>query len=138
MPVQFKITISKKILERSKYCGTDTDTIGNNCAIAIALMNIFPDVYVTNDHIFPMGTESEKGKDLKIPMPVIAQQFIKLFDGFRMTPKLRLMLPEFEFTVDIPDAIIEQINIDEVRELIKEGKKITSVCKPKAGVFVGN
>ena len=54
-------------------------------------------------------------------MPIIAQQFIKLFDGFRLTPKLRLLLPEFEFTIDVHDEVIEQINIDEVRELIKDG-----------------
>ena len=54
---------------------------------------------------------------MKIPMTVIAQQFIKLFDGFRFTPRLRLVLPEFEFRIDIPGEVIEQINIDEVREL---------------------
>ncbi|HEU5166218.1 MAG TPA: hypothetical protein VFU29_11790 [Chitinophagaceae bacterium] len=52
-------------------------------------------------------------------MPVIAKQFIKLFDGFRFTPRLRLMLPAFEFTIDIADEVIEQINIDDVKELIK-------------------
>ena len=61
-------------------------------------------------------------QDLGIPLPIIAQHFIKLFDGFYLTPKLRLLLPEFEFTIDIPDEVIEQINIDEVRELIKETK----------------
>jgi len=131
MPAQFKISISKEILERSKYCGTGTDThsIGNNCAIALALIDIFPDVYVTNNYIFPMGIDSEKGKELKIPMPVIAQQFINLFDGFRLTPKLRLLLPEFEFSIDVPDAIIEQINIDEVRMLIEGNMKTVSFCQ---------
>ena len=63
----------------------------------------------------------DKEKEIKIPLPLIAQQFIKLFDGFRLTPKLRLLLPEFEFTIDIPDEAIEPINIDEVRELIEAG-----------------
>ena len=53
-------------------------------------------------------------------MLVIAEQFIKLFDGFRFAPRLRLMLPEFEFTIEIPDEVIEQINIDDVRELIEK------------------
>ena len=52
-------------------------------------------------------------------MPPVAQQFIKLFDGFRFTPRLRLLLPEFDFTIDVPDEVIEQINIDDVRELIE-------------------
>lgn len=123
MPAPFKITITKEIIAHCKNCGTgnEADRIENNCAIAIALVTIFPKVYVTNHCIFPFGIDGAKEKDIKIPLPLIAQQFIKLFDGFRLTPKLRLLLPEFEFTIDIPDEAIEQINIDEVRELIEAG-----------------
>ena len=125
MPLQLKIAITKEIIEQCKNCGNENEEheIGNNCAVAFALMDIFPNVYVTNYYIFPFGIEYEKEQNLKIPLPIIAQQFIKLFDGFRLTPKLRLLLPEFEFTIDVHDEVIEQINIDEVRELIKEGTK---------------
>jgi len=110
MPAQFKITITKEILERSKYCGSgkDTNQIGRNCAIALALVDIFP-----------LGIDLEKEKQVTIPMPVVARQFIKLFDGFCLTPKLRLLLPEFDFVIDVPDEVIEQINIDEVKELVR-------------------
>jgi hypothetical protein len=81
-----------------------------------------PDVYVTNYCIFPFGIDG-KGKGIKITLPVIAQQFIKLFDGFYPTPNLRLLLPEFEFRINIPDEVIDLINIDEVSELIKSSKK---------------
>ena len=123
MPTQFKIAITKEIIAHCKNCGTGNGThqIENNCAIAFALATIFPRVYVTNLCIFPFGIDGDKEKDIKIPIPLIAQQFIKLFDGFRLTPKLRLLLPEFEFIIDIPDEAIEQINIDEVRELIEAG-----------------
>ena len=119
MPTQFKIVINKEILAQCKDCGTANDTrlVENNCAIAIALAAIFPEVYVTNRYIFPFGIEGEK--DWQIPIPLIAQQFIKLFDGFRLTPRLRLLLPEFEFTIDIPDAVIDQINIDNAKLLIE-------------------
>lgn len=122
MPTQFKIAITKEIIAQCKDCGTGNDArrIENNCAIAFALAPIFPKVYVTDFCIFPFGIDGDKEKDIKISMPVIAQQFIKLFDGFRLTPRLRLMLPEFEFTIDIPDEVIEQINIDDVRESIEE------------------
>jgi hypothetical protein len=125
MSVQFKIRITKEILEHCKNCGTENDTqdIGRNCAVAFALQDIFPDVYVTNYYIFPFGINHEKGKDIKITIPVIAQQFIKLFDGFYLTPNLRLLLPEFGFTINIPDEAIDLINIDEVSELIKAEKK---------------
>lgn len=121
MPTQFKIAITKEIIAHCKNCGTGNEIrrIENNCAIAFALADIFPKVYVTNHCIFPFGIDGDK--DIKIPMPLIAQQFIKLFDGFRLTPKLRLLLPEFEFIIDIPDEVIDQINIDEVGELIEAG-----------------
>ncbi|HEU5165972.1 MAG TPA: hypothetical protein VFU29_10560, partial [Chitinophagaceae bacterium] len=121
MPIQFKIVITKDIIAQCKNCGTTNDDrqVENNCAIAVALADIFPKVYVTDLYIFPFGIEGDKEKDIKISMPVIAKQFIKLFDGFRFTPRLRLMLPAFEFTIDIADEVIEQINIDDVKELIK-------------------
>ena len=121
MPLQLKIAITKEIIEQCKNCGNDDEEheIGNYCAVAFALADIFPNVYVTNYYIFPFGIANEKEQSLKIPMPIIAQQFIKLFDGFSLTPKLRLLLPEFEFTIDVHDEVIEQINIDEVRELIE-------------------
>ena len=132
MPTQFKIAITKEIIANCKNCGTGNEAhrIENNCAIAFALSDIFPKVYVTNFCIFPFGIEGDKEKDIKIPLPVIAQQFIKLFDGFSFSPKLRLLLPEFEFMIDIPDEVIEQINIDEVRELLE-----VAGCK-KANVVI--
>ena len=117
MSVQYSIAITKDIIQRSKNCGADNDVdkIGTGCAIAVALQDIFPRVYVNNFYIFPFGIGNDEVKDLKITLPVIAQQFIKLFDGFSFAPRLRLMLPEFEFTIDLPDEIINVIDIDEVK-----------------------
>ncbi len=131
MPLQLKIAITKEIIEHCKNCGNENKEreIGKTCAVAFALSNIFPDVYVNNYYIFPFGIEYENKQVLKIPMPIVAQQFIKLFDGFYLTPKLRLFLPEFEFTIDVPDEVIEQINIDEVSELIEEDKNKYSFAK---------
>ncbi len=140
MPTQFKITISKEIIAQCKNCGTDNDArlVENNCAIAIALTDVFPKVYVTNLFIFPFGIDSE----LKIPMPLIAQQFINLFDGFSLMPGLRILLPAFEFTIDIPDEVVEQINIDDVKELIEKTETgyhkasvITPALVPRHGAY---
>jgi hypothetical protein len=124
MPVTFKIAITKEIIAHCKNCGTGNEShrVENNCAIAFALANIFPKVYVTNHYIFPFGIDETKEQEIIMPLPLVAQQFIKLFDGFRLTPKLRLLLPAFEFTIDIPDEAIEQINIDVVKELIEAGR----------------
>ena len=135
MPTQFKIAITKEIIAQSKNCGTGNDDarlIENNCAIAVALADIFPSVYVTNLFIFPFGINSE----LKMPMPVIAQQFINLFDGFRLMPGLRILLPAFEFTIDIPDEVVEQINIEEVKELIEKNDSANTKAKIKAPALV--
>jgi len=118
MPVRFKIKVTKEILELSKECGAhnDFDTIGKNCAIAIALKDIFPGVVVTDYYIYPFGIDNKnKLDDLRIVMPKIAQDFVKVFDSLSAIHKLRLLLPEFEFEISIPDEIISQINIDEVR-----------------------
>jgi len=118
MPVSFKIKVTKEILELSKECGAhnDFDTIGKNCAIAIALKDIFPEVVVTDYYIYPFGIDNKnKLDDLRIVMPKIAQDFVKVFDSLSAIHKLRLLLPEFEFEISIPDEIISQINIDEVR-----------------------
>jgi hypothetical protein len=107
MSVQFTIRITKEIIEHSKNCGVDNNNgeIGRNCAIAFALKDIFPNVLVTNYDIYPFGIDAEKAENFKIAMPGIAQQFIKLFDGFSLMPDLRLLLPEFEFTINIPPLV---------------------------------
>jgi hypothetical protein len=118
MPVHFKIKVTKEILELSKECGAHNDfnTIGKNCAIAIALKDIFPGVVVADYYIYPFGIDNKnKLDDLRIVMPKIAQDFVKIFDSLSAIHKLRPLLPEFEFEISIPDEIISQINIDEVR-----------------------
>jgi hypothetical protein len=125
MSTQLKISITKEIIARCIHCGKDNQDhlIPTTCAVATALLDIFPQVYVTSYYIFPFGIDHNKERALRIPLPVVAQQFIKLFDGFSQTPNLRLLLPDFEFTIDLPDEVIEQINIDELRELIGEKYK---------------
>ena len=137
MPVQFTIRITKEIIEHCKNCGTGNNKreTGNNCAVAYALKDIFPDVYVTNYHIFPFGMGAEQGEDMKIAIPVIAQQFIKLFDGFSLMPNLRPLLPEFEFSINIPGEIIDQINIDELMELIRSDEKAKQLCKHRFSIL---
>ncbi len=120
MSVHFKIKITKEILQLSKECGAhgEIDTIGKNCAIAVSLKDIFPGVFVTGDYIYPFGIDENNSVDeFKIAMPKVAQDFVRVFDSLRAIPKVRLCLPEFEFELSIPDEIISQINIDEVRTL---------------------
>lgn len=123
MAVEFKIKVTKEIIERSKECGTrkDVEKIGNNCAIALALKDIFPEVFVSAHYIYPFGIdENNEYSQLRIAMPKIALDFIKVFDCFRNIHSVRLFLPEFEFDISIPDEIISLINIDEVKNIIED------------------
>jgi len=58
--------------------------------------------------------------DLKIELPKIAQDFIKVFDSLSAIHKVRLRLPEFEFEISIPDEVIAQIDIDDAKKLVRE------------------
>jgi len=119
MPVPFKIKVTKEIIALSKNCGSEElEIIGENCAIALALKDIFPEVNVTGAYIYPFGIDHDnKWGELKIALPKIAQDFIGVFDSLFEIPNQRLRLPEFEFEISIPDEIIAQINIDEIRLL---------------------
>ncbi|WP_336517145.1 hypothetical protein [Pollutibacter soli] len=105
-------------MEQSKNCGHQSPENGTHCAIAIALKDIFPDVYVAADCMYPFGNADDECKKVSIPLPPIARQFAKLFDGFYLTPGLRLLLPAFEFPIEIHDEVINMINIDDLHGVI--------------------
>lgn len=120
MPVQFTIKVTKDILQMSKECDVrdDVAAIGKNCAIALTLKDIFPDVFVSGDNIYPFGREDkDPSRNITIPMPKIARDFVKVFDSLSAIHNLRSRLPEFEFLIDIPDDIISKIDIEEVTTL---------------------
>lgn len=110
---QLKIKVTKEILERSKYCGFGAGPANENCAIALAVRDIFPLARIGSHFIdfFPHING--------IPgfvLPEMVFEYISTFD--KTDPRIRPSLPEIEFTIDIPDAVIEQISIDEIRPLL--------------------
>ncbi|HLY71940.1 MAG TPA: hypothetical protein VKR53_19535 [Puia sp.] len=118
MPVAFTIHVTKEILARAKYCGQDQQQfIGDKCAIAVALQDLFPNVFVTGNHIHPFGFDQEGISEMTIVLPLVAQNFIKVFDSLVAMPRVRLLLPELAFDIIIPDRVIEQINIDDIKHM---------------------
>jgi hypothetical protein len=113
MAVNFNIQITKEIITQCKEVGVfdDIDSIGDKCPIAVAIKHIFPEVHVSDHFIYPFGRDIEK----KIDLPAVAQHFVNLFDSLRPIPRTRLLIPAFDFDIDIPDEVIEKIDI---RELI--------------------
>ncbi|MES1218765.1 MAG: hypothetical protein ABUT20_24890 [Bacteroidota bacterium] len=112
MPVNFKIQVTKEIIRHCKDVGVwdDEDNTGNNCPIAVAIKHIFPDVHVSDFYLSPLGLNAST----KIHLAPIAQNFIKVFDSLRKIPRTRLLIPAFEFDIEIPDSILEQIDIKEL------------------------
>ena len=99
----FTVSITRDIIARSYRCGTDNEIemIGNHCPIAVALIDRFPDVFVSGTHIHPFGDES----DLAIPLPAVAVEFIQRFDSLAGTPEERMGLPELTFEVVLEEEV---------------------------------
>ena len=118
-----KIKVTKEILRKSMYCGTELstkDTVGANCAFALALRDIFPYAHVTAtgiDFFYHSSTDKDLLPVDQVKLPLEAGNFIFQFDN--VPPPVRLTLPEIEVEISIPDEVINQINIDELRPLLE-------------------
>lgn len=123
MSVKLKISITKEILERSKDCNVeDEGSVGSNCAIAVALRDIFPQAWVQTEDVIPFFDENatipglKKQQEELIQLPIEAQSFIAEFDS--LSPEERSKMETFDFEVNIPDAVIDEINIEELKETL--------------------
>ncbi len=130
MSYKLNIKVTKEILEKSKMCGKNK--VGLNCAIALAIRDIFPSAWITGSKILIDPIFLKEGCGIKsklaIKLPIEAIHFIHEFD--RIKPKRRVLMNEISFDIDIPDAVIEELNIDELKEVLKESKtlELIEVC----------
>lgn len=108
--IKLKISVTEEILN-----GDCVAQNGSNCAIAKAVKQIFPFAHVQYDFIRPftyMRTEWCNKVAYRIFLPKEAKKFIEEFDsGHSVAP--------ISFEVEIPDSVIEQINIEEIRPLLQ-------------------
>lgn len=122
--MKLKIKITKKILEESKMCGTK-DCMGvvtKNCAIAVAVREIFPKASVQFSYIEPFG-EFITSKSIYLPEEATA--FIHEFDD--LNAEQRVNLAEFEFEVDIPESVIEAIPLPDIEKIISTSETLELV-----------
>lgn len=120
--IKLKIYVTKEILERSKNCGFGNKGFpGKSCAIALAIIDIFPSANVGSYEFWPIWDWSDdnfyqpKGFG-SIELPDEAIEFIKQFDFSTVTDRENMMPVTFE--IKIPDNVIGQINIEEIRPLL--------------------
>jgi hypothetical protein len=112
MSTTLKITVTKEILEKSKMCGTKLGILmSENCAIAIAVRDIFPDACVGNPQILLGVLPFDV-----VNLPIDAIKFIERFDV--SSPQDRVNMEPISFEIEIPDEVIAKINIDELRPLL--------------------
>jgi hypothetical protein len=103
------------------FCGTgntENSPIPQNCAIALAIRDIFPKAWVTTEEVFLNGRVDDYTESANLPGE--ATDFIIHFDDLGNEPIKRTELPELEFTISIPEKVINQIDISEVTERLKD------------------
>lgn len=128
---KLRINVTKEILFKTRMCAgvftyvenTKEEGIGANCAISVAIRDLFPDAWVGTDRIyfdayndqgmFDWGKENQL---ITSALPEIARNFIREFD--RKTPEERMAMNPLSFEIEIPDIVIDTINIDEVKALL--------------------
>jgi len=116
--MKIKIKITKDVLERSKFCGFNYDNGGlpsENCAIAVAVRDIFSDARVG------YSTISTRFGIIRHPN----REFVTEFDKLRAEERVK-MTP-FDFYIDVPDSIIEKIGINEAIEIINKSDSLELV-----------
>lgn len=120
MSVKLKIKITKEILRETRGCSNETCAVQTNCAVAVAIRDILPEASVDGEFInVRIGNwRDETIEYIKILLPPKAQSFIVQFDKLAKYPNERENIPELEFEVNIPNKLIETINIEEVKQLL--------------------
>ena len=111
--MKIKIKVTKDVLKRAMWCGTTDmhEPMSQNCAISKALNDVFGKVSVSKSRIILLADRKEAHT---IDTPMSAARFIDEFDA--LTPIERLEMPELTFEVELPESVIDQINISDIHK----------------------
>lgn len=113
--MKLQINITKEVLRRSHMCDGETDMIAENCAIAIAVRDLFPNAHV---RLSLIRFRERKHHGNIATLPNIAQEFILNFDT--STPQERLLMQPISFEIDVPDKVIDSIGIEQVKQVLSD------------------
>lgn len=122
------VKVTKEIIKASCMCCLNGESNApTNCAISLAVREIFPDSETHGDYI-----ELENVEDT-IALPKRAQNFIEKFDEIgciidvEATIKKRLAMTPISFKIKVPSKIIDQIGISEVYKILSESRTLELV-----------
>lgn len=132
--MKIKVKVTEEILRRSANCSTilsgafkppyatDGEHLTNNCAIALAVREIFPDASV--EHAGINTGLIEEGEPL-IDLPGEAAVLMTQFDF--STPAQRREMAPAEFEIDVPSHVIHRIGISQVYKVLSESRTMELV-----------
>jgi hypothetical protein len=125
------IKVTKEVLEQTSKCGlhhSGTCAIdANNCAIAVALQDLFGYVSVAGPWFHIQLDNGICSK--QINLPEVAQRFVADFDvlGRDGLFKDRAKMKPISFEVDIPNEVIDHVGIGEAYRILSESKTLELV-----------
>lgn len=128
------IKVTKEVLKRSAGCGRSSlSNIGSNCAVALAVVDIFPNAWVSHAFIhlhnvnYPtFNYVCDNEATHSIPLPRFVSQFISDFDSLDYNN--RINLPEISFEIEVPQSVIDKIGISEAYRILSESKTLELVA----------
>lgn len=115
------IKVTKEILHHSAMCGHDGKMRSTNCAIALAVRELFPSASIGNPNYSLNGKDGFDNNYL----PPKAVAFITRFDS--TSPSERRWMKPFSFELDVPNSVIDQIGISEAYRILSESKTLELV-----------
>lgn len=123
--MKIKINVTKEILENAKMCPTAMSVASTNCAIALAIRDIFPMAFVTMSQFYLTHSRTSEALTLgdeTIQLPRSAAMFIKAFDD--ASAEERVNMHPFSFEIEVPDSVINRIGLEEVQKILSESKTL--------------
>lgn len=130
--MKLEIKITKEILKRAKMCGKESPfKIPTNCAIALAIREIFPNASVNRRKLFYNKQDEETYKDCKNEDFLHSKlndeiwSFVIQFDN--KSPEERVLMKPFSFEIEVPEEVINQIGIQEAIDIINKSETLNLV-----------
>jgi len=113
--IKLKVKVTKEILKESMMCGCFSPKVASNCAVALAVREIFPEAKVACNIFYPFRPTKRARTVKDLTTRVITsthdgEEFIRQFDNLKCAPEKRLELPETVVTLDITDEIIDHLS----------------------------
>jgi hypothetical protein len=117
MSVKLKIKITKDIVLSSQRCH------GSRCAFANAVRDILPDAWISEIAITPFHFSATLRDSSKFALTEEMSGFIYWFD--QATLEEKEAFTEKEFELEIPDWVIDKIDIESIRSLLQNHPVLT-------------